>query len=446
MQKSQSLKNFSEETSLHGLKNTVDKQNRTQVYQIFWILLLLTCCVACISLLTVTIYNYFKYESVTSYTLTYTHTLDFPAVTICNRKVLKRSYLTLPILTQFYSFQADPNSTYFTNKTFQDSFHQELNKIKIQDIFDEFGFTSLETIVYCTIQSSQNCTSSWRSTHTEASLCHTFNSKEWMEQNERFTVSEAGPISGLHLVLDLTEDSGLSLGDGFLFLIHDPSVYPSIARGGFLVAPGKETYISLKLTEVERLSIPYSEQECVDTSDGSNKGYSKEECWLHCYLHEVYQHKCNFFGDGENRCSLLHILRNPKNVSYSDVYDQCDHCKATCKSKQYSHSLSTTDFKTEHLEPLATHYKWPVTNISYLQNNYAVVNIFFESMEYTKTTQQAAVSYQSVISDIGGLLGFTLGASVITLFELSEFCIKSLLYLFKKRRSKKKTVMGQNVK
>ena len=138
MQKSQSLKNFSDETSLHGLKNTVDKPNRTRVYQIFWILLLLSCCVACISLLTVTIYNYFKYESVTSYTVTHTNTLDFPAVTICNRRIVKTSYLTFPILTQFYSFQADPNSTYFTNKTFQDLFHEELSKIKIQDIFVKF--------------------------------------------------------------------------------------------------------------------------------------------------------------------------------------------------------------------------------------------------------------------------------------------------------------------
>ena len=212
------------------------------------------------------------------------------------------------------------------------------------------------------------------------------------------------------------------------------------------MAPGKETYVALKLTEIERLSIPYSEQECVDTSDGSYKGYSKEECLFNCYLNASYQHKCNFFGEDENGCSLLHVLTHPRNVSYSDVYDQCDHCKATCKSKQYSHILSTTEVKTQQLEAMANYLKLPVTNISYLQNNYAFVNIFFESMEYTKTTQQAAVSYQSVIGDIGGLLGFTLGASVITLVELCEFCVKSLLCLLKKEHSKKETVMRQRVK
>ena len=437
MQASQSLKSFSQETSLHGLKNTVEKQNRTKVYQILWILLLLTCCVACISLLTVTIYNYFEYESVTSYTLTYTNTLNYPAVTICNRKILKVTYLEHPLLAQFFSFRADPNSTYFTNRTFQDLFHEELDQLYLEDIYNMYGYKIEETIVSCIINSNQNCKSSFKTLFTESSLCHTFNSEEWINQNGSFVASEAGPTYGLQLVLDISEDPGVFEMNSFLFLIHDPSVYPLLEHGGFVVSPGKETHIALNLNVNERLSTPYSDQECVDTSKPTNNKYSMEKCFIDCYFDKIYGDKCDFFGNGKKKCTMFDMVTITSYLPFGEVYKQCQFCKPTCKTNRYSHSLSMTEIPMHYFETTPFSGDWQEKNNTNRQKNYAVVKIFFERMEYTKTTQKAAVSYQSVMGDIGGLLGFTLGASVITVIEIVEFGLTSLCHWHKKLRPKK---------
>ena len=80
-----------------------------------------------------------------------------------------------------------------------------------------------------------------------------------------------------------------------------------------------------------------------------------------------------------------------------------------------------------------------------MKEHYALVTVFFETMEYTKTVQRPAVSYQSVISDIGGLLGVTLGASIITVVELAEFGCLTLFQWVGKGHKKKTQVNEKSI-
>ena len=62
-------------------------------------------------------------------------------------------------------------------------------------------------------------------------------------------------------------------------------------------------------------------------------------------------------------------------------------------------------------------------NVSYILENFAQVWIYFDSLEYTVTEQKVTLTYQTVLSDIGGLLGICLGASIVTLAEVLEYLI-----------------------
>ena len=54
------------------------------------------------------------------------------------------------------------------------------------------------------------------------------------------------------------------------------------------------------------------------------------------------------------------------------------------------------------------------------------MDIFFEELSYEQIEQQVAFGFPSLLSEIGGLLGLLLGASVLTVCELVDYLVLSL--------------------
>ena len=50
--------------------------------------------------------------------------------------------------------------------------------------------------------------------------------------------------------------------------------------------------------------------------------------------------------------------------------------------------------------------------------------IFFSDMMYTKILTQPAYSVLALLCDVGGALGFILGATILTLCEIIDFAIQ----------------------
>ena len=58
-----------------------------------------------------------------------------------------------------------------------------------------------------------------------------------------------------------------------------------------------------------------------------------------------------------------------------------------------------------------------------LLRNYAVLQIFFSTLQYVDVVTSPAYSVVTLLSDIGGALGLMLGATILTLYECAEFFV-----------------------
>ena len=67
---------------------------------------------------------------------------------------------------------------------------------------------------------------------------------------------------------------------------------------------------------------------------------------------------------------------------------------------------------------------YPQAKPGELLNNYVGVQVFFSTLNYLEITVNPAYSIMALFSDIGGALGLLLGATLLTIYEIIEFCFK----------------------
>jgi len=72
--------------------------------------------------------------------------------------------------------------------------------------------------------------------------------------------------------------------------------------------------------------------------------------------------------------------------------------------------------------------------MSEFQKSFAVVNLFYEQLEYTLITETQAIMPMDVLNGIGGSFSLCLGGSILTMVEL---LILLPCFLYKKKRKKK---------
>ena len=313
--KPSSLQEFAQGTSLHGLKNTVN--NKSTGPRIVWRVLFLGLIVICIVLLAVTIHRYFQYESVSSYTRTFGLEIEFPSVTICSLSTFNRELMNnYELYSNYVQLVSNPLSEIYTNQTLREWYNTEFKKVTVDEFFDAVAFTLNDTVISCRFGQNNNedCHAYFIPFYTEIGKCFTFNSKEYITKNGPLTCTSSGPGFGLELLLDSKDSYGTvppdHLGSGFLFLVHNPKVYPQVHQKSFLVSPGKETYISLIKRINKRLSTPYSLRECLDSNEPENQDYSQELCQYVCMQEMVWGGSCYIYGGkvGSKPCTVYDTL------------------------------------------------------------------------------------------------------------------------------------------
>ena len=125
--------------------------------------------------------------------------------------------------------------------------------------------------------------------------------------------------------------NGLTKSTGAHIVIEDSSELPNIIADGFSVSTGRETSISLKLTNVTRLPKPYGSK-CVDEitnssvlslSDARFK-YSAKSCNSFCYVVNTL-HRCNCYEPEEAGGILMEHYD-----TLSAEYQRCDPAQGSC--------------------------------------------------------------------------------------------------------------------
>jgi hypothetical protein len=72
-------------------------------------------------------------------------------------------------------------------------------------------------------------------------------------------------------------------------------------------------------------------------------------------------------------------------------------------------------------------------NPDHYKNNESSLFIYYDTFSYTSITEQAKLTSDSLFGTIGGLLGFFLGASLLSAFELVDIAFNLIAILFHRK-------------
>lgn len=335
--------------------------------KIFWLLATLVSYCFCAFLVTNTILDYEKHEVVTRYDRVYEHQPDFPA---------------------FYLFGHDQNETECTFN----------NEPCLDDPTEPF---------------------------------EAFHSGSEMKKSKDY-----GSGSGLKLKLRVT-----NISTGIEVIIMNQSTIHRIDP--HYISAGMRTTFAIKRIFESRLPAPYSD--CRINVTGSEKidelelPYDQTECLYYCELYLVAEN-CNLLDEFLEFSYLFYDFSDVNSFSLFDnnlssIYDKCDPsliyetednydkigpyeaCKNFCPVECNSFKFSISEFS----------FKLP----DFYPENYAELNIFYETFEYTIISQTPKITLDVVLGTIGGLLGLFLGASLLTfgeIFELSLNIVKIVVF------------------
>ncbi|CAJ0578265.1 unnamed protein product, partial [Mesorhabditis spiculigera] len=237
--------------------------------------------------------------------------------------------------------------------------------------------------------------------------CFTFNHERHLNKSS----IRAGPSYGLRVLMFVDASDYLPTTEavGIRMTIHDKDEFPFPDTFGYSAPTGYISSFGMKMQQMSRLPAPYGD--CVP--DGRTTGYiyadyaySTEGCYRTCFQ-EMVVREC---GCGDPRFPVLgHVQHcqvfNPEQLSYSE---------AIWPSQALNISLGKCDMTPEEC------------NEEY-QENGAMIEVFYEQLNYEVYTESEAYGIVKMLADFGGQLGLWSGVSFMTVCEFGTLFIELLI-------------------
>ncbi|KAI6171410.1 Degenerin mec-10 [Aphelenchoides bicaudatus] len=482
------LKQFCERTSSHGVPWLGSAPNLA--YRSIW-LSLCTFCFVLFSLQAHNLLQkYYKKEKITSIQLN-VDSAPFPAITICNlnpylltsirhigsaQKILQ-TYKS--VLAKVKNHQNGQNQQYLND----DDEQMILEALGFDNMTDEvaivtkareniiFAMSALaeESRMLVSTQKHQlihKCSFNGQACNIDKDFkftsdpsfgnCFTFNHNT---SDPKFS-ARAGATYGLRLLayVNTTEYLPITEAVGVRITIHDPDEYPFPETSGYSAPTGFVSSFGVKLTRLSRLPEPYGK--CVP--DGSTKEYlyqgfqySLEGCYRTC-LQKMAIERC---GCGDPRfpvfdadyCQVFDpeasklILKSKNDTLPGQCLEEVSdglgtensqgsalscQCAQPCKQPSYTVSYSCANWPSESLNISVGKCELEAAKCNeYYQDNGAMIEVFYEALNYEVLTEYEAYGLVKMMADLGGQLGLWSGVSVITCCEVI-FLFFELIHLF----------------
>ncbi|CAB1458432.1 unnamed protein product [Pleuronectes platessa] len=266
--------------------------------------------------------------------------------------------------------------------------------------------------------------------------------------------------NGLEIMLDIQQDEYLpiwretnetSLEAGIRVQIHSQDEPPYIHQLGFGVSPGFQTFVSCQEQRLTYLPQPWGN--CRSTSKEKFPGYdtySISACRLLCETNEVLR-VCN--------CRMVHMPGTADICPPSKIYcvdkalgnykpsyscqtlilhmfffvedaqqqkntgESCP-CETPCNLTRYGKELSMVKIPSKGSARYLSR-KYDKTE-DYIRDNFLVLDIFFEALNYETIEQKKAYDVAGLLGDIGGQMGLFIGASILTILEILDYIYEVL--------------------
>ncbi|PAV61047.1 hypothetical protein WR25_10364 [Diploscapter pachys] len=291
--------------------------------------------------------------------------------------------------------------------------------------------------------------------------CFTFNHNRTAE----VTSHRAGANYGLRVLLyaNVSEYLPTSEAVGFRITVHDKNVAPFPDAFGYSAPTGFMSSFGVRMKQFIRLEPPHGQckKEANKTLTYEGFSYSVEACHRLCAQHEIIK-KCSCADpnypipkqEREEGIDPCHATNNKQReclknttLAIGEIYAKNDEGIPDCKCHQPCHE---TNYEVTYSAA-----RWPSGSAKVMECkpgehmclekyrvNAAMVQIFYEELNYETLSESEAYSITSVLADIGGMTGLWIGASVISLLELFALFVFATQAYVKKKKEEKAAASG----
>ena len=389
----------------------------------------------------------------------YSSSIIFPAVTICNQNLFRRSVISkvtnLTDNVMSYLNLISGNNVLLNNFNYREFLHQYADLLGEDSAFyyNNSGHQLEDMLISCRYAGEAQQCNFTRQTSSSGN-CYTLNSGH---DGSIFYTTEPGYWYGLELILNAEEhEYFLAESDsvGFKVYIHDQDHFPYYgAVGSFLVSSGQFTQVVLSRVNYKLLT-PRSGGQCSDEItlkyfDSYSMISCKSEC-LTDFIVELCNCKGEFMPGPARVCKLTDTCLFENAVKF-DI-NQCN-CPIGCDFSTNEKTLSYGKYPAGHLTDtlnnsgsLALNPVLPdfvISNAtdkngssmfylndkfdeSFIRNNLAKLRIYYDNLLVVTNEEILDYTLFQFIADFGGHIGLFTGAGFLTLFEILELCfIKS---------------------
>ncbi|XP_072040783.1 acid-sensing ion channel 5-like [Amphiura filiformis] len=448
-------RHFIESTTLHGIPQQWDNA-RPSWLRGFWFLAFFACLGTGLWQISLRIAEYRAYLANTKITLEYNNELQFPAITICNFNRYRGSevsdedwpYLEYALFAEEYDYDSYEDDGKFEQSSFSYYALFENSTFNFTEFTRRAGFVlDNETLLDCKWRGRPCYAENFTHVFTSYGNCWTFNNGVDEDGNyiEILSEDQPGAGNGLYLVVDIqqaeyTESLQGNPQAGLKILAHDQEAPPLMDALGSAIPPGFYSYISLRRNKYKNLQEPWGK--CDKNRHLEHYWeYTLSGCFIECKLqHIVSECGCRpvrYPGEA-TECSPRQSATCVKDVIArlnDGILEPC-YCPVPCQYIEYSTTVSYGAFPSQSVaEEAEAHFN---VSVDYQRNNFVVLDVFYEELNYQRFEQQKAISVSSLISDIGGNLGLFIGASILTFAEFIDYFVKKSLKVCTSRKNQAK--------
>ncbi|KAL6737004.1 hypothetical protein Aduo_010684 [Ancylostoma duodenale] len=283
--------------------------------------------------------------------------------------------------------------------------------------------------------------------------CFTFN----YNRSDFKSSLRAGPMYGLRVMLFVNASDYLPTSEavGVRLTIHDKDEFPFPDTFGYSAPTGYISSFGMRMKKMSRLPAPYGD--CIAegaTSIYVYKGYtySTEGCYRTCFQQLIID-RC---GCGDPRFPSIghHQHCQVFNKEHRTCLEQSTHelgdihgsfkcrCQQPCNQTIYTMSYSEAIWPSQSLNiTLGTCEEEPEICNEQYQENAAMLEVFYEALNFETLTESEAYGVVKMLADFGGQLGLWSGVSFMTCCEFvclgCELLYMVIMHHWKKYKVKK---------
>ncbi|GMS93465.1 hypothetical protein PENTCL1PPCAC_15640, partial [Pristionchus entomophagus] len=283
--------------------------------------------------------------------------------------------------------------------------------------------------------------------------CYTFN----FDVEKNLSSSRAGPMYGIRVLLFVNTSDYMSTSEasGVRLAIHPATQYPFPDTFGYSAPVGFASSFGIKKQRIERLA---GYGDCMqDTHHSAERSiyegyeYNPEGCHRSCFQNRMFEdcdcgdprfpvpsnrRHCSAFNATARKCLESKIGSTGDFHHMTAGMDDCE-CKHACSEITYSMTFSTSKWPSGASDLGDCEDMTESECKEFYQLNAAMVEVYYEQLNYELLQESEAYGFVNLIADFGGHLGLWMGFSVITVVEVLALIIDILQSFCRGHRNRK---------